>query len=1138
MTPEQYQQVQHAFLHIRDLASRDQHPALQELDERLRLEVVALLESDSSNGSFLELDSRSHQDTDETSAETGSFIDHSRSAPATIGRYRLLQRIGEGGQGSVYMAEQTGQIRRKVAIKLVKKGMDSKQVLARFHAEQQALAMMDHSSIAKVFDAGVTDDGAPYFVMELVKGVPIHTFCEQSHADLNDRLELFLQVCDAVHHAHRKGIIHRDIKPTNVLVTMGESDPIAKVIDFGIAKALDQKLTQQTLFTEYGQMIGTLEYMSPEQAEMSAVEIDTRSDVYSLGVLLYELLTGERPISREQLLSNGVFEIPRVLRETEPKTPSDRITSRQQQATMVDRDVAGLRSLPSGELDWIALKALAKDRRRRYESVLDLARDVRRFLGGEPVEAHPPSLIYRMGKMLRRHYVSFAMAGVLAAGAIVGLMGLGVGLTRANKAAAVARDERNAAIQAREGADASKRELGENVYSQLIQSAWTAANQQKVDAGRDLLQKCLPELRGWEWRLVNSQLREATALPDRDASISSIREFDLHSQSQCVACVNQAGTVEVWCYDLENERQFGRPLGESRAVSSTASVTPRRVPPTESLQLADLKFPERANVARWSSDGQALFVGTSSGTIYQVSVGEWEKRVSVQLAAGGVYDLATSHKGDQVAVCTGNGTAQLLDFDKGTRSWKKRGSWKIEPRLSAIAFAADDGQILAAGFDGNVYVIDPENDESTKRNADRPGIYQVCLLRDGKLAALATSSAIVMDQEGEPDRVIKIAARASSLATDGDSLLALGGGDGSLRMCHLDTVGEPIVVANFGSAITDMHWEPQSERFLVSCSDGRVLWVAPPDFDDSNRSPMATATSGSVLEKHGLIVVCDGRGTLRALDQSTGALVAERKVHRRSVWSLSMDRDQTILASVGEDRQLCCWELPEFKLRFSQKVAWGVRDVCVASDGSWIASAPDPDPENYPREGTVAIRDAQSGAAIQTLNGHENWVLKMATTSDSRTLITSGEFANSRVWDVATGRQLAKAAYGSRSAGPQLVFDETHDGFYLGHRDGWITHWLLDGTPLGSWPAFGDAISGLHLTADDRILATSRSSPNLKVFDFQRNRELATLDLGLGFILGFYVSEQDRSLSAIGASRQMRILEMADRAPDLASPRE
>ena len=294
-----------------------------------------------------------------------------------VGPYRLLERIGEGGMGIVYMAEQTEPVRRRVALKLIKAGMDSAQVIARFEAERQALAMMDHPNIARVLDAGTTGGGRPYFVMELVKGVPITEYCDRARLPLRGRLELFEQVCRAVQHAHQKGVIHRDLKPTNVLVTLHDGTPVPKVIDFGIAKATGEKLTERTLFTGFAQLVGTPLYMSPEQAGLSGLDVDTRSDVYSLGVLLYELLTGTTPFDRDSFGSASPDEIRRIIREQEPPTPSTRIGTQSGNATTTDHlpgDPRRARRLVRGELDWIAMKALEKDRRRRYESAGDLRR--------------------------------------------------------------------------------------------------------------------------------------------------------------------------------------------------------------------------------------------------------------------------------------------------------------------------------------------------------------------------------------------------------------------------------------------------------------------------------------------------------------------------------------------------------------------------------------------------------------------------------------------------------------------------------------------------------------------------------------------------------------------------------------------
>jgi eukaryotic-like serine/threonine-protein kinase len=341
-----------------------------------------------------------------------------------IGRYKLMEKIGEGGFGAVYVAEQREPVKRRVALKIIKLGMDTREIVGRFEAERQALAMMDHVNIAKVFDAGALENGRPYFVMELVRGIRITDYCDQNKLSSSERLNLFVQVCRALEHAHQKGIIHRDIKPSNILVTLHDGTPIPKVIDFGIAKATRGDLTDKTVYTQLQQFIGTPVYMSPEQAEMSGLDIDSRSDIYSLGVLLYELLTGHTPFSQKQLIEAGVDAMRRIIREDEPPRPSTRLS------TMLEGDLtklAGQRRadgqklihLLRGDLDWVVMKCLEKDRTRRYATATDLALDLQRHLRNEAVLARPPSQIYRFKKLLRRNRslvfaASAAFIGVLA----------------------------------------------------------------------------------------------------------------------------------------------------------------------------------------------------------------------------------------------------------------------------------------------------------------------------------------------------------------------------------------------------------------------------------------------------------------------------------------------------------------------------------------------------------------------------------------------------------------------------------------------------------------------------------------------------------------------------------------------------
>jgi len=342
-----------------------------------------------------------------------------------IGPFRLLEHLGEGGMGEVYLAEQKTPIRRQVALKVIKAGMDTKEVIARFESERQALAMMDHPRIAKVFDAGATPEGRPYFAMELVKGVPITEHCDTHRLDTAERLKLFIQVCEGVQHAHQKAIIHRDLKPSNILVSIQDGKAVPKIIDFGVAKATAQRLTEKTMFTELGQMLGTPEYMSPEQAEMTGQDVDTRTDIYSLGAILYELLVGARPFDTKELRQAGLDEIRRKIREDEPPRPSTRLSTLGTAATLSARnrrtDPAKLASQLRGDLDWITMKALDKDRNRRYETANALAMDIQRYLNDELVLASPPGTAYRLRKHIRRNKGLFITAGLVTSALVLGL---------------------------------------------------------------------------------------------------------------------------------------------------------------------------------------------------------------------------------------------------------------------------------------------------------------------------------------------------------------------------------------------------------------------------------------------------------------------------------------------------------------------------------------------------------------------------------------------------------------------------------------------------------------------------------------------------------------------------------------------
>jgi WD40 repeat protein/serine/threonine protein kinase len=471
----------------------------------------------------------------------------SPESPGTlIGRYKLLQQIGEGGFGTVYMAEQKEPMRRRVALKIIKPGMDTREVIARFEAERQALALMEHPNIARVLDAGTTQSGRPYFVMELVPGISIAEFCDKNRLPTRARLELFVAVCQAVQHAHQKGIIHRDLKPSNILVTLHDGKPVPKVIDFGVAKALNQELTEKTLFTAYGHMIGTPQYMSPEQAEMSGLDVDTRSDIYALGAVLYELLTGTTPLEARQLRAAAYTEMQRLIREEEAPRPSLRVSTLGERLSVVAQerqcDPAQLKQLLRGELDWIVLKALEKDRTRRYETATSLARDLQRYLADEPVEACPPSVSYKLCKLARKHRALLTAAAACATLLLLGVAGsvwqavrAGLAETTALEKEQDAENERDVAKQERDDAqrqrdtarrlneqlEAAQTELRATLYAARLSMAQRAWDDGDVVRVLDLLEQHRPkpgepDLRGFESRYFQrlcrpSQLREVTS---------------------------------------------------------------------------------------------------------------------------------------------------------------------------------------------------------------------------------------------------------------------------------------------------------------------------------------------------------------------------------------------------------------------------------------------------------------------------------------------------------------------------------------------------------------------------------------------------------------------------------------------------
>jgi serine/threonine protein kinase/outer membrane protein assembly factor BamB len=681
-------------------------------DPALRASVEALLRANVGASGFM----------DKPALKSGATLDEPRVTeyPGTmIGPYKLIEQIGEGGMGTVWMAQQSEPVKRLVAVKLIKAGMDSKQVIARFEAERQALALMDHQNIARVLDAGTTSASRPYFVMDLVRGAPITRYCDEHPLTPRQRLELFIPVCQAVQHAHQKGIIHRDLKPSNVLVALYDGKPVPKVIDFGVAKAAGQSLTDKTLVTGFGAIVGTLEYMSPEQAEINQLDIDTRSDIYSLGVLLYELLTGSPPFSRKELEKAGMLEMLRVIREDEPSKPSMKLSTAEGLAALaVNRGMepAKLTRLVRGDLDWIVMKALEKDRNRRYETANGFAADVQRYLNDEPVQAYPPSAAYRLRKFVRRHQGPVVAAALVALALVVGIVGMTLGLVEAWRQQGLTEQARQDEAEQRQE---TKRLLWESEWSlyssriDLAQQAWDSNN---ILLAFHYLESCRPDFRGWEhdylFTLFYSNQRTYGNQRTVGERLAPIRSVAVSPDGKRIVNGENDGKVNVWDVDTGQRALILR--GHTNVVTSVA-VSP---------------------------DGKRIVSGSADQTVKVWDAETGQETRTFRGHTNVVTSVALSPDGKRIVSGSLDGTVIVWDAATGAEALTLDG----HPSAKSLAWSPDSKRIVSGLSDGSINVWDADTGKRVRRlQAHISSVTSVALSPDGKRIVSASD-----------DRTIKV----------------------------------------------------------------------------------------------------------------------------------------------------------------------------------------------------------------------------------------------------------------------------------------------------------------------------------------------------------------------------------------------
>ncbi|RJP32952.1 MAG: hypothetical protein C4547_12955 [Phycisphaerales bacterium] len=1083
-------------------------------DVSVRAEVEGLLKADADAGMFLQegTKARRHGGTkgggpDATiprSSRGVSFrtpVAPSEHPGETIDRYKLLQQIGEGGFGVVYMAEQREPFKRRVALKIIKQGCDTRQVIARFEAERQALALMDHPHIAKVLDAGATATGRPFFVMEYIRGVPILEYCDAEKLHTQQRLELFTKVCHAIQHAHQKGIIHRDIKPNNVLVTMHDGVPVPKVIDFGIAKATNAELTTRTLFTEHRQMIGTPAYMSPEQAEMSGLDIDTRSDIYSLGVLLYEMLTGTTPFDTRELTSKGYAEMMRIIREVEPHKPSTRLSSlgktaarKAQQRRAID--TKKLSQTVKGDLDWIVMRCLEKDRTRRYETANGLAMDVHRYLDGEPVLAAPPSTAYRLKKFVRRN------RGMVTAGSAV-VAALLIGVIAFAWQAKVARDQRDLAVEARKTAQDAQAEAAAQQQKaeaerhraevQLTRAEWLVYAGKLMLAQTDFeaangglalhyLGECQQNLRGWEWRYLSTRINAERTLVGHRAAVSSAA---VSPDGQRIVTGSEDKTARVW--DAASGREMFTLEGHKGLVLSVAfSPDGQRIltgggPWGVGKKPGEVKVWDAATgqllrdlqghaycvwSVAFSPDGQRIVSSACDWAYGPGEVKVWNAaagRDVLTLAghAGGVRSVAFSPDGQRIVSGSEDLTAKVWDAATGEELLTLKGH---AGGVRSTAFSPDGQRLVTAGGDRTAKVWDAATgQEPFVLEGHASWLNSVAFSPDGKriVTGSADQTTRVWDAATGQERLtLKGHAgqvRGVAFSPDGQHIVT-GSNDRTAKVWDAEKGQEVPTLKGHADFISSIAFSPDGKRIVTGSGDCTAkLWD--------------TVTAREVL----------------TLEGSTSRAWAVA-----GIWSVAFSPDGRRILTGSQDQTAKVWDAATGQVLLVLEHTNVVSSVAFSSDGQHIVTGcgewgtPDND------IGEAKVWDALTGRELLTLK-HTNVVSSVAFSPDGKRIVTAGRDETAKVWDATMGLQLS-TLNGHTGALLSVAFSPDGQRIITGSRDSTAKVWdAVTGQELLTLKGHTDTVRSVTFSPDGNRIVTGGDDRSAKVWDAETGQELLGL---------------------------------------------